>query len=162
MTHSLILGLDTSARRIGWCIVAYETAEVIYHGTQHTPAGNDLANRRIAFKEIAYDADKRGDVCAVFIEDAYSGPSRQGTIQHASSVGNVEAFALNQYPFILVDRIAPSTWRSVLGLPSSGKEPVMEWATKTSPFPVKTQDEADAIAIATTGHHLIWKEKKAA
>lgn len=155
--RSLILGLDASARRIGWAAICWETAELVSIGCEHTAAGDDLRNRRNAIKEIAAQANSRGDVCAVFVEDAYAGPSRAGTIQHAGAVGNVEAFALERWPQQLVARIAPATWRSTLGLPASGKPPVITWAQDKTGRAMWTQDEADALAIATTGHALIWQ-----
>ena len=155
--RSIILGLDASARRIGWACIDHDTAELVSIGCEHTAAGDDLRNRRNAVKEIAAQSNTRGDVCAVFVEDAYAGPSRAGTIQHAGAVGNVEAFALERWPQLLVERIAPATWRSILGLPNAGKEPVVVWAQAATQRAMWTQDEADAYAIATCGHMLVWK-----
>lgn len=155
--RSLILGLDASARRIGWALIDYDSGQLIVIGCEHTPADDDLRTRRAAVKEIAAHAYGRGDVCAVFVEDAYVGPSRAGTIQHAAAVGNVEAFALERWPQQLVARIAAARWRSLLGIAAHGKQPVIEWAHKHADRAMWTQDEADAFAIACAGHCLLWQ-----
>lgn len=161
MTRSLVLGLDASERRVGWALVDYETAELVEVGCEFTFAGDDLKNRRSALREIARVANLRGDVFAVFVEDAYAGPSRARTVKHACAVGNVEAFALERWPKILVERLAPATWRSILGLPAKGKTGVWAWARARDVYErLKIQDEADALAIATAGHALVWEVEK--
>lgn len=156
--RSVILGLDASARRIGWAVIDYDSARAISTGCAATAADDDLRQRRQAVKEIAHTAMGRGDVCAVFIEDVWAGPSMRGNLQHASAVGNVEAFALERWPDQLVARVAPSTWRKLNGIPARGKPPVAEWASAREPArEFHTQDEVDALAIATAGHYLIWQ-----
>lgn len=157
-THSLILGLDVSARRIGWATVSYQTGEPITCGVQHVSADDDLRARRIAFREVARDAEARGDVCAVLLEDAHAGPSRRGTVIHALSVGNVEAWAAARWPDTLVDRITPAAWRSAVGLPSQGKQPVLDWATQLLSYR-PTQDAADALGVARAAHVLVWRSE---
>lgn len=154
--RALILGLDVSARRIGWALVDYETGKPIACDVQAVSADDDLRARRVAFREVARDADARGDVCAVLLEDAHAGPSRRGTVIHALSVGNVEAWAAARWPDVLVDRVTPAAWRSAAGLPSKGKQPVMDWATELLRYR-PTQDAADALGIATAGHRLVWE-----
>lgn len=156
LPRSLILGLDVSARRIGWAAVSYETGEPIASGVQHVSANDDLRARRIAFREVARDADARGDVCAVLLEDAHAGPSRRGTVIHALSVGNVEAWAAARWPDVLVDRVTPAAWRSAVGLPSQGKQPVLDWATDLLRFR-PSQDAADALGVARACHALVWR-----
>lgn len=153
--RSLILGLDVSPKRIGWALVNYETGYHVAHGVEHVAGDDDLRARRLAFSEIARDADARGDVCAVILEDAYVGVSRRGTITHAVSVGNVEAWAATRWPDQLVVRLAPASWRKAVGLPTRGKEPVLEWAERVC-GPV-SQDEADAIGVAAAGFALVWE-----
>lgn len=154
--QSLILGLDVSARRIGWALVDYETGAPVQCGVQHVPADDDLRARRIAFREVARDADARGDVCAVLLEDAHAGPSRRGTVIHALSVGNVEAWAAARWPDVLVDRVTPAAWRSSIGLPTKGKQPVIDWATDLLRFR-PSQDAADALGVARACHVLVWR-----
>lgn len=160
--RSLILGLDASPKRIGWAIIDYDNAHPIKWGTHHlqdaaciNPA-DDLRARRHIFQDIAKHADERGDVCAVIIEDAYVGVSKQGSINHALSVGNVEAFASNRWPFILVERLKPATWRKHIGVKQRGKGPTIDWAKDLTGHTL-TDDEADALGIATAGYHLIWQ-----
>jgi Holliday junction resolvasome RuvABC endonuclease subunit len=154
--RSLILGLDVSARRIGWAIINYDDATPIKHGTEHTASGDDLTNRRVAFLEIARTADALGDVCAVIIEDAYAGPNRAGTVAHALSVGNVEGLAAARWPGVLVDRVRPAVWRSVIGVASTGKDCVGVWAARLVGVEVG-EDAADALGVACAGHVLIWQ-----
>ena len=154
--RSLILGLDVSARRVGWALVDYETATPVACDVQHVAADDDLRARRIAFREVARDADARGDVCAVLLEDAHAGPSRRGTVIHALSVGNVEAWAAARWPDVLVDRVTPAAWRSAVGLPSQGKQPVLDWATALLRYR-PSQDAADALGVAVACHVLVWQ-----
>lgn len=154
--RSLILGLDVSARRLGWALVDYETGAPVACDVQHVSADDDLRARRVAFREIARDADARGDVCAVLLEDAHAGPSRRGTVIHALSVGNVEAWAAARWPDVLVDRVTPAAWRSAVGLPSQGKQPVLDWATDLLRFR-PSQDAADALGVAVACHALVWQ-----
>lgn len=154
---SLILGVDASPRRIGWALIDYEVGDLVDAGVEKTLAGDDLRNRRIAVRRIASTARNRGDVFAVFVEDAYAGPNRRGTIDHATTVGNVEAFMLERWPRILVARIAPSSWRSLLGIARTGKAGPLEYAEAREPERrFLFQDEADALCIAVAGHALIW------
>lgn len=153
--RGFILGLDVSPNRIGWAIVDYDTGHHVAHGVEHVAGDDDLRARRLAFAEIARTADARGDVCAVVLEDAYVGVSRRGTITHAVSVGNVEAWAATRWPDQLVVRLAPASWRKAVGLPTRGKEPVVAWACAY--VGDVSQDEADALGVATAGHVLVWQ-----
>lgn len=155
--RSLILAIDASPKRLGWAVVDYDTAELITSGTEHTTDPSDLQDRRSRIRWIAHEAMGRGDVCAAFVEDAYAGPNKRTTIQHAMSVGNVEAFLLERWPLILVDRITPATWRSILGLPQRGKQAPLEYAQTRTTRTLTSQDEADAICIATAANKLIWR-----
>lgn len=154
--RGLILGLDVSPKRIGWAIVNYDNGYHVAHGVQHVVGDDDLRARRLAFAEIARGADARGDVCAVILEDAYVGVSRRGTITHAVSVGNVEAWAAARWPDQLVVRLAPASWRAAVGLPVRGKGGVLEWAERVCG--VVSQDEADAMGVAAAGFALVWEE----
>lgn len=161
--RALVLGLDASPRRIGWAIVDYETGTFVDAGLEKTPAADDLRARRSAVREIAKRVRLSGDVFAVFVEDAYAGPNRRVTVEHAATVGNVEAFALERWPRILVVRLAASQWRRILGLPARGKSGVWAWAKGRDVYERLTyQDEADAVAIATAGQLLVWDEGQVA
>lgn len=167
-TRTLVVGLDVSARRIGWALVSYETGQALNAGCQIVSATDDLRARREAFREVARSADALGDVGAVILEDAYAGPNRAGTIRHALAVGNVEAFAATRWPSVLVDRVKPATWRRVLGLEARGKASPLAYAADA--YRVETggeladrvskrahvQDAADAVCIAKAGHVIVW------
>lgn len=150
---AVILGLDVSPRRIGAALVDYETGAAIRAETHHVSRHDDLRARRTVFKNIAQDAETNSDVCVVVLEDAYSGPNRRGSILHALAIGNVEAFAQNRWPDILVTRISPATWRSSIGI-KEGKDEVRRWAALRLGTNVD-QDSADALAIATTAYELL-------
>jgi Holliday junction resolvasome RuvABC endonuclease subunit len=73
------------------------------------------------------------------------------------AVGNLAGIAASRLGRnVLVDTIQPTQWRSLCGLPTRGKEPVSEWANNVLGRSV-TQDEADALGIATAAHHTAWK-----
>lgn len=155
--RSLILAIDASPKRLGWAAVDYDSAELVTSGVEHTTDPNDLQDRRARIKYIAHEAMSRGDVCAAFVEDAYAGPSSRITVQHAMTVGNIEAFLLERWPLILVDRIAPATWRSILGIDPRGKTAPQRYADKHARRLIDSQDEADAICIAIAANKLIWR-----
>jgi Holliday junction resolvasome RuvABC endonuclease subunit len=161
--RSVILGLDASPKRIGWAVIDYDSAVPLKWGVEHidqirtlTKDADDLRARRLAFREISRIANGRGDVCAVIVEDAYVGASKLGSIVHALSVGNVEAFAAAAWPFVLVSRVKAATWRKQIGVKQRGKEATIEWARELTGETL-TDDVADALGIATAGHKLVWK-----
>ena len=154
MTRSVILGLDASPKRIGWAVVDYDAGTWIAHGVSTVSGDDDLRARRETFASIAQRADRFGDVCAIIIEDAYVGVNRRGTITHAVSVGNVEAWASTRWPDQLVVRLAPTTWRKAIGVATVGKAAVMDWAVPQ--IGRVSQDEADAFGVAVAGHRLVW------
>ena len=154
--RALILGLDASPRRIGWALVDHDSGQPLHADTIHVAANDDLRARRAAFLEIARATDARGDLIITTLEDAHAGPNRRGSLIHAMSIGNLEAWAIARWPSSLVDRIQPSAWRRELGLPMRGKEPLLAWARTTS-LAIKDQDAADALGIATATHKLAWR-----
>lgn len=153
---AVIIGLDVSERRIGYAIVNYDSGQCVKTGVMHTPAGNDLNTRVQAWHSISHAANQTGDIALVLIEAPWSGPNRQGSIRGAMAVGNLAGIAATRLGRqILVDTIQPTQWRSLCGLPTKGKEPVAEWANRVLNRQV-TQDEADALGIATAAHHIAW------
>ena len=99
---------------------------------------------------------------AIVIEDAWLGPNRQGSLNHARCIGHAEAFAIQSFPYALIERVMPQSYRALLCLPRKGKEPLMSYARTiidmahsdnayTTPSgwnePLD-QDTADAICIA--------------
>lgn len=148
--HTVVGGIDCSPRRIGYCFMYQDTEEVIASGVQHVKRGDDLRLRQIAWGMIIQHYKSIGtephQITAIGIEDAYVRFPR-AAVQTAISIGNMEAFMISSFPWILIDRLFPATWRSTLGIKLSGKEPIMEHALKLHPD-ITTQDEADAICIA--------------
>ena len=154
--RSVICGLDVSERRIGYALVDYDSAEPLETGTIHTPRGEDLHARVNAWRTISHNATQTGDIQLVLIEAPYAGPNRRGSLNHAMAIGNLAGIAAARLgSSILVDTIQPATWRTLCGLPTRGKEPVLTWASDL--WPVADQDQADALGIATAAHHTAWK-----
>jgi len=85
-------------------------------------------------------------VVCVGLEEAYVRFKRQA-ILGALTIGNLEAFALRSYPWILVHRLQPTEWRRLISIKQGGKEAPMEYA-RTIKAGLADQDEADAICIA--------------
>ena len=155
---AVIIGLDVSERRIGFAILEYDSGACISTGVMHTPAGDDLNTRVQAWHTISHTANLTGDIELVLIEAPWSGPNRQGSIRGAMAVGNLAGIAaMNLGRTILIDTIQPTQWRSLCGLPGRGKEPISQWATYILGRTV-TQDEADALGIATAAHHIAWNK----
>lgn len=155
--RSVIIGLDVSERRIGYAVLEYDSGQPLATGTLHTPAGEDLHARVKAWSEISATANQTGDIQLVVIEAPWSGPNKQRNMQHALAIGNVAgAAAARLGPSILVDTIQPATWRSLCNLPTRGKEPVHQWATRVLNRNID-QDQADALGIATAAHQIAWK-----
>ena len=156
---AVLIGLDVSERRIGYAILNYDSGECVETGVMHTPAGNDLNTRVQAWHSISHAANQTGDIALVLIEAPWSGPNRQGSIRGAMAVGNLAGIAATRLGRnILVDTIQPTQWRSLCGISTRGKEPVMTWATNRLGRTI-TQDEADALGIATAAHHIAWKTR---
>jgi predicted NBD/HSP70 family sugar kinase len=147
---AVILGFDISPRRIAMASIDFDSERIITTAIALIPQHDDLRERRIAIKTMVDDVRKTSDIMAIFVEDAYPGAFKATIVPHAMSVGHCEAFLLERDINTLVMRLAPSTWRKEAHLPQQGKEPVMEWA-KTKTDRKITQDEADAIGIATAG-----------
>ena len=151
-----IIGLDVSERRIGYAVLEYDSGKCVETGVMHTPAGDDLNTRVQAWHSISHAANQTGDIELVLIEAPWSGPNRQGSIRGAMAVGNMAGVAASRLGRnVLVDTIQPTQWRSLCGLPTKGKTPVSEWANRVLGRSV-TQDEADALGIATAAHHIAW------
>lgn len=148
--RSFVGGIDCSPRRIGYCFMERDTEEILISGTQHVDSGDDLRHRRAAWKRITREYAEAGghphEIIAVGIEDAYMKFARVA-IKTAMSIGNLEAFIMQDYSWALIELISASTWRSTLGLSSKGKEDPMLHA-KTLKSYIEMQDEADAICIA--------------
>jgi hypothetical protein len=80
------------------------------------------------------------------LEEAYVRFRRQA-ILGALTIGNLEAFALRSYPWILVHRLLPTEWRRICGITQGGKAAPLAYAQMVVPG-LTDQDEADAICIA--------------
>ena len=156
-SRAVIVGLDVSERRVGYCLADYDSGEPLETGTIPTQQGEDLHARVNAWRHISHTANQTGDIQLVLIEAPWSGPNRQGAARHAMAIGNLAGIAAARLGHsVLVDTIQPATWRSIIGIPTRGKTPVMQWAQAR--WPVTDQDQADALGIATAAHHIAWNK----
>ncbi len=153
----IIIGLDTSLLRTAYAIINDDA--LLAFGTIHTKEG--LADRRDAWKTIRDEARRIERIThthtrAVVIEDAWLGPNRLGSLNHARCVGHAEAFALHAFPYALIERVMPQSWRALLNLPTKGKEGAMRYSERVCEISTRhsgwagelDQDSADAICIA--------------
>jgi hypothetical protein len=153
----IIIGLDTSLLRTAYAIIYDET--LLAFATIHTKEG--LAARRDAWKLIRDEARRIERITheqtrAIVIEDAWLGPNRQGSLNHARCIGHAEAFALTSFPYASIERVMPQSWRALLSLPRKGKDGAMSYSvricdisnTQSGWADTLDQDSADAICIA--------------
>jgi hypothetical protein len=153
----IIIGLDTSLLRTAYAIINDD--ELLAFGTLHTKEG--LEDRRDAWKLIRDEARRieritHSHTQAIVIEDCWLGPNRQGSLNHARCVGHAEAFALHAFPYALIERVMPQSWRALLSLPRKGKEGAMSYSERVCEISTRQsgwageldQDSADAICIA--------------
>ena len=147
---TIVIGLDASPLRIGYAIMIVQTGELLASGTMHVSnAGDDLRNRQAAWRHVMAESNSVVDssqIVCVGLEEAYVRFKRQA-ILGALTIGNLEAFALRSYPWILVHRLQPTEWRRIIGIKQGGKEAPMAYARTILPD-LDDQDEADAICIA--------------
>jgi hypothetical protein len=153
----IIIGLDTSLLRTAYAIIYDET--LLAFATIHTKEG--LADRRDAWKLIRDEARRIERITheqtrSIVIEDAWLGPNRQGSLNHARCIGHAEAFALTSFPYATIERVMPQSWRALLNLPKKGKEGAMRYSERICDISciqsgwsdTLDQDSADAICIA--------------
>jgi hypothetical protein len=147
--HTVVIGLDASPLRIGYAIMVLQTGELLKSGTMHVSnTGDDLRNRQAAWRHIMAEANRVTDsslIVCVGLEEAYVRFKRQAILS-ALTIGNLEAFALRSYPWILVHRLQPTEWRKLIGIKQGGKEAPLAYAQTVKPG-LLDQDEADAICI---------------
>ena len=148
--YTVIIGLDASPLRIGYAVMILQTGELLASGTMHVSnTGDDLRNRQAGWRHIMEEVNRVTDsshIVCVGLEEAYVRFKRQA-ILGALTIGNLEAFALRSYPWILVHRLQPTEWRKLIGIKQGGKEAPMAYAQTIKPG-LDDQDEADAICIA--------------
>jgi hypothetical protein len=159
----ILVGLDASPRRIGWCVLVDDV--VTRFGTEHVSRTGELLERRAAWNRIlnhiriVEDSYKR-DASAITIEAPYLGPNRQGSLNHARTIGQMQAFALASRPGAEHTLMQPTEWRKLVSIKMRGKTAAYEYANQclnysegalsyqTAIWPDLDQDAADAICIA--------------
>ena len=157
-----VIGIDASGKRVA--VVHMSTrakiVDVLYFETvnKDEPMA-DHARRFDTISDYLLLQSIRESITGIFVEDAYMGVSRRGSVNHAKVVGSVLAacatFAhdrpASEMP-VYPETIMPATWRSRCGIKGRGKEPVWDWATSMFPASrIKNQDIADAACIAYAG-----------
>lgn len=160
---SLAVGIDASGRRIGYAVVPVDAVppRVVGGGVVLVDAEDHTRNlvrawRTVARKVNALALRERDDVVIVAVEDVYLGPNRRGSLDHAVVVGGVLALAQSSFGDALVILIPASKWRAMIGAPRGGKQYPLDWARTRAGRSDITQDEADAIAVATTAA-IMWE-----
>jgi hypothetical protein len=158
------VGIDASSKRVA---IAHVTSKgkLLGHHYFETNNSNPMVDYAQRFNTImdyllvecmSYTA--KLTLRGIFVEDAYMGVSRRGSVNHAKVVGNVLA-ACSVYSLdtdhSTVTTIMPATWRSRCGIKGRGKEPVAIWATERWPEGgLDNQDLIDAACIAYAGAQI--------
>lgn len=171
----LVVGIDASHKRVGYCISRNLWIEAF--GTWHIDANAPIRSRKDLWKELrdqirnmerVYGTELR----VVGIEAPYIGVNRQTALQHARTIGMMEAFAYTSFPYARIELIQPRSWRAALGLKGTGKQDPFDYATRElntqhSDLSYREpsgwahtldQDAADAICIARSIYTLFPDE----
>ncbi len=176
---SLAIGLDVSELRMGWAVVDYDTLEPLALGVEDLrERDGGWAEDQVlrAVSQIVGHIQRAGfqkeQTWVVGIEDAYLGPNKKASLRHASVVGMATMAARVVFgPSITYWPIPADSWRHALGIKGRNRQEkkalTMEWALNVVPdevLPVGatiTQDEADALGIATACAMLTEKQEAA-
>jgi Holliday junction resolvasome RuvABC endonuclease subunit len=171
---SLAIGLDVSELRMGWAVVDYDTLEPLALGVENLRlAGGGWAEDQV-LRAVRQVHDRIGiradDVFVVGVEDAYLGPNKKASLRHASVVGMATMAARVVFgPSVTYWPIPADSWRHALGIKGKNraekKALTMEWAESHVDAGgtglVLTEDEADALGIATACAMLTEKQEAA-
>jgi Holliday junction resolvasome RuvABC endonuclease subunit len=169
---SLAIGLDVSELRMGWAVVDYDTLEPLALGVENLrERDGGWAEDQVlrAMNSIGHEYD-RSEVFVVGIEDAYLGPNKKASLRHASVVGMATMAARVVFgPSVTYWPIPADSWRHALGIKGKNraekKALTMEWAESHVDAGgtglVLTEDEADALGIATACAMLTEKQEAA-
>lgn len=166
---ALLLGVDASHRRVGYAISA--DGIIVAYNTWHVDTTDDIADRARLWTSLrdeirTLEAAHKADLLHVGIEDAYMGPNRRVGLQHARTIGQMEALAHKSFPDATQERIPAASWRKTLGIEQRGKTAPMRearrildeshsslnYAAPSGWCNVTDQDMADAICIVTALH----------
>ena len=160
---SSIIGIDASAKRVA--VVHLSTRGTILDSLYFETIPDDPLAYAQRFERV-YDyllvRSQKRDITGVFVEDAYMGVSRRGSVNHAKVIGNILAacssYALSEAA--LPRTIMPATWRSKCGIKGRGKEPIAVWANEQWPkHKLDNQDLIDAACIAYAGGMILEEER---
>ena len=164
---SLCLGLDVSPRRMGWGLVDLLTGEPVTCGCEELwrsstrKAEHEAVNwpeqaerTQAAIHRFAAFA-RMHEVQAVFIEhpiSRFAGVAYDGGL----AVGVAMAEVKRRWPWVTVQFLLPSEWRTEVGLKgNASKEDVLAFAEGFECWPMlwdfHPQDAADALVIALAG-----------
>lgn len=171
----LVVGIDASHKRVGYCIMRNAWIEAF--GTWHTDANAPIRSRKELWKQLRdqirnMERIHHTELRVIGIEAPYIGVNRQTALQHARTIGMMEAFAYTSFPYARLELVQPRSWRSALGLKGTGKQDPFDWATRelntqhsdlsyVEPSGWASeldQDAADAICIARTVHNVFADE----
>lgn len=157
------IGIDSSGKRTAIAHVSANGKLLDCHYFETNP--NDIRSYSQRYNTI-YDyllvRELVKPITSIYVEDAYMGVSRRGSVNHAKVVGSVIAACTFSFggKDLVPELIMPATWRSKCGIKGRGKEPVWSWATQNYPAnKIKNQDLADAACIAWAARTIHMENK---
>lgn len=160
---SSIIGIDASGKRLAIAHISTRGTllDTLYFQTHLDDIASYGQRFEVVFDYLTLRNTKR-TISGVFVEDAYMGVSRRGSVNHAKVVGSVLAACsayTDSYDQAPPRTIMPATWRSNCGIKGRGKEPVAAWAATQWPSAkLYNQDIIDACCIAYAGGVILEQE----
>jgi Holliday junction resolvasome RuvABC endonuclease subunit len=154
---NVAVGLDASETRLGWAIVNYETQAPVASGVEdlRQPGGGYQEHQLLRAIGTVAEACEGHEVWVVGVEDAYMGVNPTRSMTHAGVVGMSVMASRVLFGDITIWPISPNTWRSAINLKAKSRKRVdlkaaaVAWATSILGRTPATDDEADALGIAT-------------
>ena len=158
------VGIDASKKRVAIVHLSAngKFLDRLYFETPSSNMDAYYQRNNYVYDYLLLRSMKHGEL-NVFVEDAYMGVSRRGSVEHAKVVGSILAACatyseLGNAPEPRV--MMPATWRSKCGIKGRGKDPVWQWVTTNyTTSKIENQDIADALCIAYAGASIVNEEE---
>lgn len=149
-----VVGIDISEKRVACSFVSEDGATLYANGFWHT-APDQWALRSVIIDDFLDNCTRsrvglEDSLTDVYVEDAYIGVNRRGSINHAKVVGCALGAVALYSNYVLASTILPAVWRSRCGIKGRGKQPIMDWAVDKY-GEMDNQDLADSACIAYAG-----------
>lgn len=160
-----IIGIDPGLRHTGWGVIESDGHRLGYiaSGTVASSAKGELAHRLVELFEGLSEVLVEWEPAEAAVENTFVNKDASATLKLGQARGI--ALVTPALSGLAVAEYAPNmVKKTVVGAGHAGKEQVLAMIghllPKASP---KTEDEADALAIAIThAHHRSWKILEAA